>query len=277
MRKKIVAMMLITMMAVNVTACGGPANNGSGVSKKTESTKKEEKEYVDNIDAVATKPEDYKGKYIKFYGIVSTVEDDDDFYGCQVYVDLDYNNSVLLEIPKDVMNEAPKSDDFLSIDAKVEDSRNGQTIMGVDSTWAYLKADSVEKTTYLDSFGKAETTWDFTDKSIDQNGVKVDVTKVEFAKDETRFYVTVTNNSSDTMNLWTSSAKVIQNGQQKDQSYGNYWGDYPEVSSDIIPGASSSGILVFDAMDPSDLQLYIEGSSDDWQLDFQPFTFDLAQ
>ena len=168
MRKKIVAMMLITMMAVNVTACGGPANNGSGDSKKTESTKKEEKEYVDNIDAVATKPEDYKGKYIKFYGIVSTVEDDDDFYGCQVYVDLDYNNSVLLEIPKDVMNEAPKSDDFLSIDAKVEDSRNGQTIMGVDSTWAYLKADSVEKTTYLDSFGKAETTWDFTDKSIDQ-------------------------------------------------------------------------------------------------------------
>lgn len=277
MKRKIVAMMLIAMMAVNVTACGGSTGSSSGDSKKTESAKEEKKEYVDNIDAVASKPDDYKGKYIKFYGIVSTVEEDDDFYGCQVYIDLDYNNSVLLEIPKDTISEVPKPDDFLNIDAKIEDSRDGQTVMGVNSTWAYLKADSVEKTTYLDSFGKAETTWEFTDKSIDQSGIKVDVTKVEFAKDETRFYVTVTNNSSDAASLWTSSAKVIQNGQQKDQSYGNYWGDYPEVSSDIIPGASSSGIMVFDAMDPSALQLYIEGSSDNWDIELSPFVFDLAQ
>ena len=277
MKRKIVAMMLIAMMAVNVTACGGSTGSSPSDSKKTESTKEEKKEYVDNIDAVASKPDDYKGKYIKFYGIVSTVEEDDDFYGCQVYIDLDYNNSVLLEIPKDTISEAPKPDDFLSIDAKIEDSRDGQTVMGVDSTWAYLKADSVEKTTYLDSFGKAETTWEFTDKSIDQSGIKVDVTKVEFAKDETRFYVTVTNNSSDSASLWTSSAKVIQNSQQKDQSYGNYWGDYPEVSSDIIPGASSSGIMVFDAMDPAALQLYIEGSSDNWDIELSPFVFDLAQ
>lgn len=277
MKRKIVAMMLIAMMAVNVTACGGSTGSSSSDSKKTESAKEEKKEYVDNIDAVASKPDDYKGKYIKFYGIVSTVEEDDDFYGCQVYIDLDYNNSVLLEIPKDTISEVPKPDDFLNIDAKIEDSRDGQTVMGVNSTWAYLKADSVEKTTYLDSFGKAETTWEFTDKSIDQSGIKVDVTKVEFAKDETRFYVTVTNNSSDAASLWTSSAKVIQNGQQKDQSYGNYWGDYPEVSSDIIPGASSSGIMVFDAMDPSALQLYIEGSSDNWDIELSPFVFDLAQ
>lgn len=277
MKRKIVAIMLIAMMAVNVTACGGSTGSGSSDSKKTESAKEEKKEYVDNIGAVASKPDDYKGKYIKFYGIVSTVEEDDDFYGCQVYIDLDYNNSVLLEIPKDTISEVPKPDDFLNIDAKIEDSRDGQTVMGVNSTWAYLKADSVEKTTYLDSFGKAETTWEFTDKSIDQSGIKVDVTKVEFAKDETRFYVTVTNNSSDAASLWTSSAKVIQNGQQKDQSYGNYWGDYPEVSSDIIPGASSSGIMVFDAMDPSALQLYIEGSSDNWDIELSPFVFDLAQ
>lgn len=277
MKRKIVAIMLIAMMAVNVTACSGSTGSSSSDSKKTESAKEEKKEYVDNIDAVASKPDDYKGKYIKFYGIVSTVEEDDDFYGCQVYIDLDYNNSVLLEIPKDTISEVPKPDDFLNIDAKIEDSRDGQTVMGVNSTWAYLKADSVEKTTYLDSFGKAETTWEFTDKSIDQSGIKVDVTKVEFAKDETRFYVTVTNNSSDAASLWTSSAKVIQNGQQKDQSYGNYWGDYPEVSSDIIPGASSSGIMVFDAMDPSALQLYIEGSSDNWDIELSPFVFDLAQ
>ena len=46
--------------------------------------------------------------------------------------------------------------------------------------------------------------------SIEQHGLLVDITKVEFAKDETRIYITVTNNSSDNMSLWISSAKVGQ-------------------------------------------------------------------
>ena len=51
----------------------------------------------------------------------------------------------------------------------------------------------------------------------------------------------------------------------------------PEISSDILPGASSSGVICFDALDPSSLQLYIEGSSDNWEMELSPFTFDLAQ
>lgn len=47
-------------------------------------------------------------------------------------------------------------------------SKDGQTVMGVDSTWAYLVADSAEKTTYLESFGKADATWEFTDKVAEQ-------------------------------------------------------------------------------------------------------------
>ena len=275
MKKKIIVLMLAGMMALSTTACGGSSSGDSKAS--TESTKAEKKEYVDDIDAVATDPDSYKGKYIKFYGIVSSVDTTDEVYGVQAYVDMDYNNSVLIEIPKSIMSEAPKSEDFISVDAKIEDSHDGQTVMGVDSSWAYLVADSVEKTTYTESFGKADTTWDFTDKSIDQNGIKVDVTKVEFAKDETRFYITATNNSSDGVSLWTSSAKVIQNGQQHEQTYGNYMANLPEISSDILPGASSSGVICFDALDPSSLQLYIEGSSDNWEMELSPFTFDLAQ
>lgn len=79
------------------------------------------------------------------------------------------------------------------------------------------------------------------------------------------------------MNLWFSSAKIILNGQQMDQTYGNYYEEYQEPSSDIIPGVSTSGVIIFDAMDPAEFQLYIEGSSDDWELDFSPYVFDLAQ
>lgn len=275
MKKKLLTIMLATSMALSFTACGSSSPSESKTT--TESKETEEKEYVDDINAVVTNPDSYKGKYIKFCGIVSSVESDEDVYGLQVYVDLDYNNSVLVEVPKSLLPEIPKSDDFFNIDAKIDGSYNGQTVMGVDSTWARLTAESVEKTTYVDSFGKADTTWDFSDKVIDQNGMKVEVTKVEFAKDETRFYVTATNNSSATMSLWTYSAKVIQNGQQLEQSYGNYYANYPELSSDLLPGASSSGVLVFDAMEPSDMQLYIDGTTDNWEIEFSPFTFDLAQ
>ena len=274
MKRKIVTMMLVAMMAVNITACG---SSDSGSSKKSEATA-EKKEYVDDITAVASNPDSYTGKYIKFTGIVSSVDSNDDIYGCQVYVDMDYNNSVLVEIPKSVMPEAPKSNDLINFDAKIEKAKDGQTVMGVDSTWAYLVADSAEKTTYLDSFGKADTTWEFTDKVSEQNGISISVTKVEFAKDETRIYVTATNNSSDKMNIWSSSSNVIQNGQQYAQTYNyNSFEEYPELSSDLLPGATSSGILCFDKLDPAALQLYIEGSSDNYEIEFSPFTFDLAQ
>lgn len=124
------------MMAINVTACGG---SNSESSKKTETASKE-KEYVDDITAVASNPDSYNGKYIKFTGIVSTVDSNDDIYGCQVYVDMDYNNSVLVEIPKSIMSETPKTDDLINFDAKIEKAKDGQTVMGVDSTWAYLVA-----------------------------------------------------------------------------------------------------------------------------------------
>ena len=82
MKRKIVALMLVAMMAINVTACGGSSSESS---KKTEAASKE-KEYVDDITAVASNPDSYNGKYIKFTGIVSTVDSNDDIYGCQVYV-----------------------------------------------------------------------------------------------------------------------------------------------------------------------------------------------
>lgn len=274
MKRKIVTLMLVAMMAINVTACGG---SNSESSKKTETASKE-KEYVDDITAVASNPDSYNGKYIKFTGIVSTVDSNDDIYGCQVYVDMDYNNSVLVEIPKSIMPETPKTDDLINFDAKIEKAKDGQTVMGVDSTWAYLVADSAEKTTYLESFGKADATWEFTDKAAEQNGISISVTKVEFAKDETRFYVTATNNSADKMNIWSSSSKVLQNGQQYEQIYTyNSFEEYPELSSELLPGASSSGILCFDKLDPAALQLYVEGSSDNYELEFSPFIFDLAQ
>lgn len=262
-----------------IGAVSGPNNSGENISESAseENVDLEEKEYVENISDIAGNPSQYKGKYIKFHGIVSSIDESDEIFIYQIYIDLDYNTSVLVEVPKDILNEQISNDDYVNIDAEVKGTYDGKTVMNVSTSWAYLEANSIEKTTYIDSFGKADVTWEFTDKTIDQNGVSVSVSKVEFANDETRVYVTVTNNSNDTFNIHTYSSKAIQDGLQYENTLGYYGYDYPELSTDLLPGASTSGIICFDKLNTSELSVYISGSSDDWDLDFEDYVFNLVQ
>lgn len=275
MKKKLLTLLVIGTMSLSMTACGSSSDSANNASTNTSSEPEKEKEVVD-ISSVTSDPDACKGKYVTFYGIVSQTDESDDQYFYQVYTDTDYNNSVLVYAPKDLVSDTISNDDFINVIAKVDGAYSGQTVMGVDTTWAKLTAENIEKSSYTDTFGKAHTAWDFQDQVIEQQGINVAVTKVEFADNETRIYVTATNNSEDTVNLWSSSAKIIQNGQQYEQTYGNYLADYPELSSDILPGASSSGILCFDALEASEFQFYLEGSSDNWEIDLEPFTFTLG-
>ena len=275
MKKKLLTLLVIGTMSLSMTACGRSSDSGNSAAPNTSSAPEQEKEVVD-ISSVTSDPDACKGKYVTFYGIVSQTDESDDQYFYQVYTDTDYNNSVLVYAPKDLVSDTISNDDFINVIAKVNGAYSGQTVMGVDTTWAKLTAENIEKSSYTDTFGKAHTAWDFQDQVIEQQGINVAVTKVEFADNETRIYVTATNNSEDTVNLWSSSAKIIQNGQQYEQTYGNYLADYPELSSDILPGASSSGILCFDALEASEFQFYLEGSSDNWEIDLEPFTFTLG-
>ena len=65
--------------------------------------------------------------------------------------------------------------------------------------------------------------------------------------------------------------------QQYDQTYGNAYEQYEELSSDILPGASTSGVICFGKLDPAQFKLHMEGSSDNYDIDFAPFELDLAQ
>lgn len=288
--KNLAARIIITVVlgfyTLGALVSGSSSNKSSNTTQKTSTTetegskkqsKKNHKKYVDNITAVATKPNDYKGDYIKFGGYVFSVDETDDKYALQIFIDEDHNNSVILEVSKSLIaNQKISEGDYIKADAKIDGTHKGETIVGVKSSWAYLIADGIEKSTYQDTIGKANTSWEFSDKVIEQHGISVSVTKVEFSDIETRVYVTVVNNSSSTFNLQDYSAKLTQNGSQYETTY-NYNADYPEIPSDILPGITANGIIVFDKVEPAQFQLYMEGYSDDWETDFSPFTFDLAQ
>lgn len=276
MKKRILAILLACMMAMSATACGGSGDTSSGGTSQNEA----EPEYVDNIKAVASDPDAYAGKYIKFSGKASVTDETDETYGLQVYVDPDYNDSVLVEAPKDLVSDSISTDDYLSIDAKIEGAFEGQTVMGVDSTWARLTAIAVEKTTYMEAF--APTVKELSlNVSVDQNGFVVTVDKVEYADSETRVYLTVTNNSGYNTSYGVYSIRLIQDGQQieQDQSSSSaYMGDYPQLSYDVSAGASTSGVLVFPAIDQTkNFQVIVPDTfSDNYDLEFSDYTLDVT-
>lgn len=269
----IIGLIFLLFGFFNKSSNKGTSDNGSSTTKQEDARKKE---YTsDSIDVVSSNPDSYKGKYITFnVRSIDKIQEDSDTIYYQVYTDTSYGNSVIVEAPKDTV-PAVTTSDYAIIDGKIDGTYSGTTIVGVDKDWAYIVADSITPSTYTDTFGKADATWDFTDQIISQNGVDIQVTKVEFNSIETRFYVTVTNNSSDAFNVWTSDAKVVQGGQQYEETY-NMDADYPELSTSLLPGATSSGVLVFPTMSQSEMQLHIEGASDDWETDFQPFEFTLS-
>lgn len=272
MRKRIVAILMVCLMAIGLSACGGTASNSSSEDK--------EPEYVDNIKAVASDPDAYKGKYIKFCGMVSPVDEDENTYGLQVYLDTNYNDSVLVVVPKDISPEPFSSDEYVKIDAKINGAYDGETVIGAESTWALLEAISIEKITYMEAFAPAikEISPNI---SSEQNGLTVTVDKIEYADSETRIYLTISNNSEDTISYGAYSIRLIQDGQQIEQdtaSESSYMGNYPQLSYDIAAGASTSGIVVFPAIDQTkDLQVIVpDVYSDNYEIEFTDFTIDVS-
>ena len=88
--------------------------------------------------------------------------------------------------------------------------------------------------------------------------------------------MTAQNNTGDKFSIYTYSAKVVQNGSQY-ECESNYEANYEEISSDLLPGVSSSGIICFPKIDSAtSFQVFIEGNSSNWELDFEPFVFDVT-
>ena len=66
-------------------------------------------------------------------------------------------------------------------------------------------------------------------------------------------------------------------GNQQLEEASNYDANYPGVQSEILPGVTSEGIIAFPTLPESgQVKVYLEGSSDNYELDFVPFEFDIT-
>ena len=270
--KKIITYVVAALMVFSLSACGGSSSASSTPTPKV---------YVsdEKVSSALSNPDDYKDQYIVLTGKIFNVigEDKDGNSQYQAYHDIEnYDQDFVFIVPAG--GEKLNENDYVSVDGQILGKVSGENMLGSSVEALAINADTVTKLSFIDAVVPTISSIE-PNMPIEQNGVTVSVDKVEFAEKETRVYVTETNNSADNFNLWTYEAAIIQNGTQINLSSSDsaYEGEYPEISSSLLPGASSTGILVFDPVDSTQgFQITIPCSSDNYDLDMQPFVFDIA-
>lgn len=272
-----------------LSACGGDSSNDnvSGDSSNSDEAtdqqvQAEEKEEpvnetvpIEEFYKVSQNPADYINANVEFYGrIFVEPEKDNDGTYLQLFADADNNQNVIVAINDPNLDVA--TEDIVYVTGHVHDVYEGENALGGTVSGPMIWADTIEVTDYATAFAQANQIIEV-DEEKDHNGYKLSLQKVELADDETRLYIKVTNNTENSISFYSFNAKIVANDVQLDEQ-SNYQADYPEVQSSLLPDTSSEGIITFPEVpeDTESLKIHLEGSSDDWDLDIDPFVFEVS-
>lgn len=260
--KKLLALFLtLSTLAVLLVGCGGSKSGG-------------EKVYVDenDITKVYTSPKEYKGKYVKLTGrIFLTPEKNDKKTVFQMWGNPNVSELNTVVTINDSSAEL-KEGDYVSVDGVVEGEFKGKNAFGAEVTALQVTADSVETISYQDATAPTEREVVLEDAVNTQNKIETKITKVEFAKTETRVYYTITNNSSNKYTPYFFDMKIVQNGKQMGIQ-DNYQADYPTIGGGILKGLSADAVTAFPPIAQEDFEVHFQaGHSDDYNLKFEDYT-----
>ncbi len=271
--KRWMGIALAVALAGSLAACGS-SSSSSDSSGDTE----EVKEYVsaEELANVFSDPDAYKGKYIvltgKVFNKIDSTGNSDAAY--QAYYDTEnYEDDFVVYCPADF---SLSEGEYFEVDGKITGAQKFETYLGAQREVLCIQAGTVTEKSYTDVVvpAIAETTPE--DAVAEQHGVSVKVDKVEFAETETRVWITETNNSADGVDIYPGQAKIVQNGTQYEYNWDSstrYETGAEEPSDELLPGASSSGLIVFPAIDPSqEFQVYFDSCySDNYDIQFDSF------
>lgn len=288
--KKFAALMLsLIMIGTVTTGCTLPGimpKSSSEVNSTSSNSSKEivssEKPQVDSsplseseIKELYTDPDRFTGRTVSLVGkVFSQPEKDQSGIYFQMFSDAENNegNTIVAYMDPDFEVE---DGDYVKLTGIVQGKFEGSNAYGGTITAAQILATTVEKSSYVDVVSPALKTLTSDNTTLTQHGYSVSLTKIEFAEQETRLYVTVTNGGKDKFNLYSFNAKIVQDGKQYEEQT-NYDADYPEVQTDLLPGTTTEGIIVFPKLEQKSLQVVLEASSEDYHEDFEPYSFDIS-
>lgn len=276
-KKRIVCTLLIILTTTTFISCSG--NNESNQDNSNNSAVLEENNESiiprEEFNLVYSNPKKYKGKEVEFYGkIFTNVEKDNDGTYMQMYTNEDgSDNNVLVGINDPNLNV--KSGDIVYVRGVVKGEEKGENAFGAELTLPVILASKVEITDYGIAYAPALKIIEVNQEQ-DQHGYKLTLKKVEIAENETRAYIKIENSSSNKISFYSFNSILTQGSNQIEQE-DNWEANYPEVSSEILPGIIQEGVVTFKKIDAQggNFNIIFEGRSDDYSLDFKPFTFEV--
>lgn len=272
--KKVFVLFFCIILSITLIACGSSqqTTNNSDNSKEKVSELLSEEEF----NQMFADPSKYKGDRVDFYAkIFMPPEKDENTTYVQAYADPQNSDKNTIIGIQDTSIDL-QDGDIIHVIGIVKDKLEGENAFGAKLVLPMILADSIEKTDYATAFLPPLFTLDV-NQEIDQNGYVLNISKIEFAEAETRVYVTVTNNSDDKITFYKFNTNLVQGNKQYEKE-DNYAADYPDPQSELLPGITTEGIICFPALDPEAKQLKVisEGRSENYQLKFEPFVFDLT-
>lgn len=221
----------------------------------------------DNAGDLAASPGDYERAEADIVGKVFTSpEHTDGMLALQVFTNEDYTDQSVIIYATDDVDIA--EGDFVRAEGEVGEELEGENGFGAALTIPTVLATSLRKVSPMEAAPKALRSIT-RPHSAGQHGVKLLVKRVDFAASETRMVISVTNRSGSTFSIYSSSAKAVQGSRQVDASFNDTYGDLP---SEVLPGSTVFGVIVFPPLRPSaSTRLVVEGSNENYDLTWSPF------
>ena len=227
------------------------------------------------VKKMYSSPDEYKGAFVNLSGVVfSNVEYDENGVYFQMWGDPENSNlNTVVGYPDP--NFELESGQYVKLTGIVSGEFVGTNAFGGQISAAMIAADSLEISNYQDVVAPTLATASATVPTVEQLGYSVTVHKAELAENETRLYISATNNGSSEFSVYTFNMIIVQNGRQYEEEY-NFSADYPELQTNILPGVTTEGVVTFPPMENAPFQLIIEGRSGNWDEDLENYVFDIS-
>lgn len=271
----LISVLVFIVLLILLVACSDSDSSGSSINSEVKEKGVLKKE---DYDKIYTDPEKYKGYKVKLTGqVFSEPEKDDEGVYFQMFGDPENSEKNTMVASKDTSLKL-KGDQYVEVEGIIVDEFEGENAFGGEVTAAAVKASKVKVIDFITATSPTQKTIDV-GKTIDQQGLVVQVQKVELAKNQTRVFVKITNNSKMDASFYSSESKLIVNNKQLETEYlDSEESGLQEVQSEMLPNIENEGVLIYPALpnDTKQVKLSIDASTEDYDVEFQPYTFDVT-
>ncbi|PID23335.1 hypothetical protein [Sporosarcina sp. P7] len=230
---------------------------------------------AEDFDKMYSNPKNYKNYGVNYIGKVMNVpEKDDDGIYLQVYAKPEnYEQNTVVFYPDASLSVS--DEDYVKITGVVRDQFKGENMMGAELTMPMIEATELEVISYTDAMAPTLRTIEV-NETKEQHGYEMTVEKIELSEKQTRIFFTIKNNSSEKISFYSFNSKLVAGGKQL-ETEDDYESDLKEPQSDILPGTSTSGVVLYPPLgeEISEIQVYAEGSSENYEHSIEPFMFDV--